>query len=172
MRIEIEIPPKDMLLADLCEVPIAHKGVAWSGRCLGKLEKANGVYVIQHDGRIMYVGKTNSPGMSFGTRLRREFSEGASAGRHIYPALAPLIVPPPIFVTCISSASIMKMVRCHDLSLGSYEAVEIMEAVLIQAFKPRLQPHQEKVTRRALRKNRISEATLEKMMEVGFPRDR
>ena len=69
---------------------IAIKGVTWKASCLGECAKENGVYIIHHGGSIVYVGKTGSPTMSYGDRLRREFQEGASSGRHIFPKLAAL----------------------------------------------------------------------------------
>lgn len=99
MRIEIDIPLKEQIMRDCCQVALAGKGVGWKEACLGEKAKEMGVYVIHHGGHIKYVGKTGSPGMSFGIRLRREFQESASGGKHLYPKLASLTIPPAIMVS-------------------------------------------------------------------------
>jgi hypothetical protein len=73
--------------------------MAWTESCLSESAKLTGVYVIHHGGSIKYVGKTGSPSMSYGMRLRREFQETASSGKDIYLELALLAVPPEIKVS-------------------------------------------------------------------------
>src|ERR1035437_9798975 len=64
------------------------------------LPKDGDVTIARHyGGSIKYVGKSGSPSMSYGMRLRREFQETASGGKHIYPKLALLSVPPDIMVS-------------------------------------------------------------------------
>jgi len=171
MRIEIEIPSREALLASSCVVPIAFRGAKWKEACLGNAAKQRGVYLIHHNGQIMYVGKTNSPNMSFGTRLRREFQETASAGKHIYPALAKLNIPPPILVSFLASEAVSNMVRTDGVYLNRYEVVEIMEAALIQVFRPQLQPHQTKGIERRLSMDGISQAKVKAMTEVALLRE-
>lgn len=147
MRVEIEIPPKEQTLRDGCQIPLAGKGVTWKQSCLGKKAKDIGVYVIHHGGRIKYVGKTGSPATSFGTRLRREFQEGSASGlKHIHPKLASLASPPPIMVSLFSPAGIEKLVLASELKLNIYEAINIFETVLIQAYRPDFQRHHERQT--------------------------
>jgi hypothetical protein len=83
MRLTIDIPDPQQAISRACPVPIAIKGVTWKEACLGEHAKESGVYVIHHGEAIRYVGKTGSPGMSFGMRLRREFQQTAS-GPKIY----------------------------------------------------------------------------------------
>src|SRR6266571_9267497 len=78
LRIEFSIPPPHEPLKSVCSVPIARRGESWSEACLGPKGKDQGVYVIRHGDKIIYVGKTDGPSMSFGIRLRREFQESAS----------------------------------------------------------------------------------------------
>jgi hypothetical protein len=102
MRLTIDIPDRELPIAKACPVGIAVKGVKWKASCLADSANETGVYVIHHGGSIMYVGKTGSPTMSFGMRLRREFQETASNGKHIYPKLAALNVSPAIMVSFFS----------------------------------------------------------------------
>jgi hypothetical protein len=141
MRIEIAIPPKEQAIREGCPVTVSRKGVKWKESCLGKMAKEMGVYVIHHGGNIKYVGKTNSPSMSFGMRLRREFQENASSGKHIYPMLASLTVPPEIMVSFFPTADVEMLVRATGMNLGSLQTIEILEAVLIQAYSPDFQRH-------------------------------
>jgi len=141
MRVEIEIPPKDLTISSGCEIALAGKGVTWKESCIGAKVKETGVYVIHHGGRIKYVGKTNGPSMSFGMRLRREFQESASGGKHLYPQLASLTVPPAIMVSLFSSTEVQQLVRAPDLNLSGYQAVEIFETVLIHTYCPDFQCH-------------------------------
>jgi len=141
MRVEIDIPPKEKTVLSGCQVALARKGVVWRESCLGEKAKETGVYVIHHGGTIKYVGKTDGPSMSFGIRLRREFSEGASSGKHVFPKLASLAVPPPIMVSLFSSIEVQDFVHASDLSLSSYQAIEVFETVLIQAYRPEFQRH-------------------------------
>jgi hypothetical protein len=166
MKLEIEIPSPDVLLSDSCEAKIAPKGSKWAEACLGKFAKVQGVYVIHHDGQIVYVGKTNSPSMSFGKRLRREFQETASADKHIFPLLAKLSVPPPILVALVPSESISKLVKTDGISLNDYERIEIVEAVFIQAFRPKFQLHQISRVKAVIRKTVTDEATVKAMMDT------
>ena len=64
------------------------------------------MYVIHHAGVIKYVGNTNGPTISSGERLRRQFQQGASSGKHNYPKLAWLPSPPDIMVSVFSSQTI------------------------------------------------------------------
>jgi hypothetical protein len=109
--------------------------------CLGEKAKETGVYVIHHAGLIKYVGKTNAPTMSFGMRLRREFQESASGGKHPYPRLAALAVPPEIMVTLFPGSDLKRLVRPSGMTLGSLEAIEIFETALIQVYDPEFQHH-------------------------------
>ncbi len=154
---EIEIPPKDKIVSGGCDVALARKGVGWSQSCLGSKANETGVYVIHHEGLIKYVGKTNGPSMSFGIRLRREFQQSASGGKHIYPQLASLAVPPRIMVSLFSAADIKVLVQSFGLELNDYEATEIFEMALIHAYRPDFQRHQENRTAAYIKKLGITD---------------
>jgi hypothetical protein len=139
VRIEFSIPPPHELLKSVCSVPIARRSESWFEGCLGPEGKKQGVYVIHHGDRIIYVGKTDGPSMSFGVRLRREFQESASGGRHIFPKLAALQNPPGISVYLLATSSIRKMVTIEGTTLTDTELIPICEAVLIAAYRPELQ---------------------------------
>jgi hypothetical protein len=49
--------------------------------------------------------------MSSGARLRRQFQQGASSGKHNYPKLASLPSPPDIMVSVFSSKTIGELVK-------------------------------------------------------------
>lgn len=117
-----------------------------------------GVYVIHHAGDIKYVGKTNGPAMSLGMRLRREFQESASGGKHIYPKLASLVAPPSIMVSFFPAAAIQELIQVSGMKLGSVQIIEIFEAVLIQAYEPAFQRHHENRTVAYLRKQGYTQA--------------
>lgn len=139
MRIEFSVPSPHDLLRSLRNVPIARRGQSWSESCLGPDGKKQGVYVIHHGEKIIYVGKTDGDSMTFGVRLRREFQESASGGRHIYPKLAALQTPPEIGVCLLPANAIREMVSLHDLEVPDLALVPICEAVLIAAYKPLFQ---------------------------------
>src|SRR5439155_12298641 len=84
-KVDVSVLPQTELLNAVCSVRIARRGESWSESCLGSGAKDQGVYIIHHAGRIKYVGKIDGASMSFGIRLRREFQEAASQGRHIFP---------------------------------------------------------------------------------------
>ena len=112
---------------------VSDQGRTWKESCLGERAKETGVYVIHHGGAIKYVGKTGSPSMSYGMRLRREFQETASSGKHIYPKLALLTVTPDIMVSFFSGKDIEKLVCAEGMSLTSFEKIEIFETAAIHA---------------------------------------
>lgn len=138
-HIEFTVPPPHELLNSLCDVAIARRGESWSERCLGTEGKKQGVYVIHHGNKIIYVGKTDGPSMTFGVRLRREFQESASGGRHIYPKLAALKTPPALGVCLLPAATLRSMVTWKGAALDDFELIPICEAVLIAAYKPEFQ---------------------------------
>jgi len=55
-------------------------------------------------------------------------------------------------VSLFSAADIDKLVRASDLRLNIYQAIEIFEAVLIQAYQPDFQRHDEKRTAAYMKK--------------------
>jgi len=67
-------------------------------------------------------------------RLRREFQETASSGRHIYPKLALLTVPPDIMVSFFPAKDIEKLVCTEGMSLNSFEKIEVFETAAIHAY--------------------------------------
>jgi len=138
-RVEVSVPPPEDLLRSLCDVPIARLGETWSERCLGPQGKEQGVYVIHHGERIVYVGKTDGPSMTFGVRLRREFQESASGGRHIFPKLVALTIPPTIKVCLLPASVLRSMVTVSGTALRDVELIPICEAVFIAVYKPEFQ---------------------------------
>lgn len=161
MRLTIDIPDPQQAISQACPVPLAIKGVTWKESCLGERAKETGVYVIHHGGAIKYVGKTGSPAMSFGMRLRREFQQAASSDKHIYPKLALLTVPPDIMVSFFSGKDIEKLVITEGVSLTSFEKIEIFETAVIHAYHPDFQRHHEKRVGTHLKKLKISEKARE-----------
>jgi len=166
MRLTIDIPDPQQAISQACAVPLAIKGVTWKESCLGKQAKESGVYVIHHGGAIKYVGKTGSPGMSFGMRLRREFQQTASSDRHIYPKLALLTVPPDIMVSFFSGKDIEKLVSAEGMTLNGFEKIEIFETAAIHAYQPDFQRHHEKRIGTHLKRLKIPEQAREAMMSV------
>lgn len=166
MRLTIDIPDPQQAMSRACPVPLAIKGVTWKESCLGEHAKETGVYVIHHGGAIKYVGKTGSPGMSFGMRLRREFQQTASSDRHIYPKLALLTVPPDIMVSLFSGKDIEKLVIAERMTLNNFEKIEIFETAAIHAYQPDFQRHHEKRLGNHLKKLKIPEQAREAMMSV------
>jgi hypothetical protein len=141
MRLTIDIPEPQEAMSHACPVPLAVRGVKWSASCLWQNAKETGVYVIHHAGVIKYVGKTDGPTMSFGERLRRQFQQGASSGKHNYPKLALLSSPPAIMVSVFSSKTIASMVRAEGFTLNAWGKVEVFETALIHAYDPEFQRH-------------------------------
>ena len=139
MKIEIEIPIREQLLEKKFPVPIAKRGTAWSEKCLGSYAKKQGVYLIHHAGELKYVGKTDSPTMTFGIRLRREFQESASQGKHVYPKLEKLTVPPPIEVSFLSSQEVRGVMKSDSGTLTDTQCVSILETVLVALWEPEFQ---------------------------------
>jgi len=139
MKIEIKIPPREMILSGGKVVCLATRGKSWSERQLGDYAKDTGVYVIHHAGSVKYVGKTNRPSMSFGMRLRREFQEKASQRRHIYPKLEKLTVPPPIYVFFFGMRDVCNLVKTEDAKIDDVGKIEIFEQALLHSLKPEWQ---------------------------------
>jgi hypothetical protein len=143
MRLTIDIPERREAILNACPVPLTARGGRWSESWLGKTAKETGVYVIHHSGEIKYVGKTDGPSMSYGMRLRREFQETASGGKHNYPKLASLSVPPQIMVSVFSSKTIDALVKAEGFTLTSWGKIEVFEVALIHAYDPEFQRHHE-----------------------------
>ena len=139
MKIEIEIPIREQLLEKKFPVPIAKRGTAWSEKCLGSYAKKQGVYMIHHGEQLKYVGKTDSPTMTFGIRLRREFQESASQGKHIYPKLEKLTVPPTIEVSFLPTQEVRGIVKSDSGTLTDTQCVSILETVLVAIWEPEFQ---------------------------------
>lgn len=140
LMIEIELPDRAEVLASGCPVPIARKGVKWSASCLGEMAKQKGVYVIHHAGEILYVGKTEAPTMDFGTRLRREFQETAAAGKHIYPKLCVLAVPPKLTAHFYAVKEIQRRIKSNE-TYRIDEIIALFEIVMINHLHPEYQQH-------------------------------
>lgn len=142
MKLDLIIPSTEQVLTGGLSVPVARRGQRWSETCLGRYAKEQGVYVIHHAERVKYVGKTDGPTMSFGMRLRREFQENASEGRHIFPKLAGLRVPPDIKVFFFVSEEIRDLVVPTGLTLADTQRIAVLETALIQVWKPDFQSDQ------------------------------
>ncbi|MGH9515829.1 MAG: hypothetical protein ACRD3P_09165 [Terriglobales bacterium] len=131
-----------------------------------KNAKETGVYVIHHAGNIKYVGKTDSPTMSFGARLRREFQEGASGGRHNYPKLAALTIPPEILVSFFSAKAVGELVKMEGFTLSGFGKIRILEIALTHTYNPEFQRHDEARVQRQLRELGLPENTLALMEQM------
>jgi hypothetical protein len=73
--------------------------------------------MIHHAGAIKYVGKTDAPTMSYGTRLRREFAESTSSRRHNYPKLvllAPILQIPSGSCPSVQVSAQLTKNCCHS----------------------------------------------------------
>lgn len=139
MAISIEIPEPNSILDRGVAVDLAPRGTTWSELPLGDIRKDKGVYVIHHNHRIRYVGRTSGYSMTFGIRMRRHFQESA-AGHHTYPRLRELVRPPQIQVTMINLDEIIDYI---DHGLGDHpkssSLIRVFEAALICAFDPDFQ---------------------------------
>lgn len=139
MKIEVHIPSKDEVLANGLSIHLAPKGKSWSESILGPHAKHQGVYVIHHAGVVKYVGKTDGPSMTFGVRLRREFQETAAQGKHIYPKLRSLKVPPDIKAFFFPSEEIRNLVTVAGATLTDIQRIRVFETALEQIFQPEFQ---------------------------------
>lgn len=157
LTIEIELPEQAEVLASGCPVPIAHKGEKWSKSCLGEMCNKKGVYVIHHGGKIKYVGKTDGPTMQFWRRLRAEFREQSSRGKHNYPKLSKLKTPPDIMVHCYPIEAIEQRVKFNGEGPRLDHMVAIFETVMIIHLAPEFQQQFiqaiSKATQRAMKKH-------------------
>lgn len=136
MHIQVTTPSKTWITSRGVSVSVARKGERWSKATLGESANRKGVYVIHHASCIKYVGKTDGPEMSFGVRLRREFQESASQGKHIFPKLSRLKVPPNIKVTFFPMEVVRKFVTSGSRCLSDTQRNAIFEVVLQQAYEP------------------------------------
>ena len=166
MRLVIDIQDPRDVISQGCPVPLARKSVRWSESCLKKSAKETGVYVIHHGGVIKYVGKTDSPSMCFGARLRREFQEGASGGKHNYPKLAALTIPPEVMVSFISAKVIDAQVKVEGFTLSGFGKIQVLETALSHAYDPEFQRHDMARVARQLRKIGLPENTVRLMEQV------
>lgn len=137
-KIEINIPSKTNILNSGVPVNISPKDHSWYQSILGDDAKEKGVYVIHHNGKIMYVGKTDGAKMTFGIRLRRHFQESA-AGKHTYPRLRKLNNPPTICVSMYSLEKIKSLVVSNIKNGNDIHLIPLFEAALISAYKPEFQ---------------------------------
>lgn len=142
MQIIVDIPSSRTLRQLAIQVPLARIGEPWSPTVLGPNATAKGVYVIFQGDGVLYVGKTQRNKMNFGTRLRREFTESGSQGKHIYPKLVNQVMShaSPLLVACLPLAEIKSWWQCRGGSLNDEAITLVTEQLLIGAFSPRLQP--------------------------------
>ena len=137
----IDLPEREEIVGSGCPVPIARKSEKWNTSCLGNMKKEKGVYVIHHNEKIIYVGKTDGPSMNFGMRLRREFQENASQGKHIYPRLSSLSTPPAIKATFYNIPEIIKRMNFEGHFHRPDQMIGIFEMLMISYLEPELQQH-------------------------------
>lgn len=136
--IRIRLPEINEILDKGIDVKVSPMGCKWSELDLGDQRKNIGVYVIHHQGKVKYVGKTNGKKMSFGIRLRRHFQEKA-AGKHTYPRLESLNVPPSIKVSMFSLTEIQNFIS-HSIEQPNFaELISLFESALIVSLKPEFQ---------------------------------
>jgi hypothetical protein len=166
MRLTIDIPDPNDVVSKGCPVPLAPDGTRWSESCLGKNAKETGVYVIHHAGIIKYVGKTDSPSMSYGMRLRREFQESASSGKHNYPKLSLLRVPPDVMVSFFPATAINALVQAEGVTLDIVGKIQVFEIALAHAYDPEFQQHHAERVRKYLKKRQIPEEAFDMLLKV------
>ena len=109
---------------------------------MGEKRHEVGVYVIHHQSKIKYVGKTNGKKMSFGIRLRRHFQESA-AGKHTYPKFAEINTSEnaiQVSLFCLSEIKEEFVSFTEKIEESwSTEIVPLFESALIVALKPEFQ---------------------------------
>ena len=115
--IQIHIPSVIEITQEGIPIHLARRGESWSQAQLKEFTRKQGVYVLHQSGTVLYVGKTDGPTMTFGVRLRREFQETASGGRHIYPKLIQL-PSDPIRVSFVPLERIQTLVECQEVVLA------------------------------------------------------
>lgn len=138
-KIESFVPKIEEIISRGIPINLAKRGESWSERQLGEYAKKIGIYVIQHDNKIKYVGKTDEKTMSFGMRLRREFQQSASQNRHLFPKLLRLKIPPEIKVTFFDSEEISNYINIFGLNLSEKGKIRIFEQILTQLYEPDFQ---------------------------------
>jgi hypothetical protein len=144
IAIEIELPEASEIIKYGHAVSIAPKGVRWSKSCLGEMHKEQGIYVIHHAGIIKYVGKTDAATMSFGTRLRKHFQENAAQGKHTYPKLSMLTVPPEVYVRCFPFSELRQRIAMRNAGPQRQDQIiALFETLMINQFQPEYQRHAE-----------------------------
>lgn len=89
-----------------------------------------------------------------------------SSGRHIYPKLVTLSVPPAIMVSFFAGQDIAQFVRVEGVSLSNFQMVAVFEVALIQMYRPEFQRHEIAQTRTALKKIGIPEGQTEAMLSI------
>lgn len=141
VTLHIDLPEPDEILNSGCPVPIARKGEKWETFCLGEMRKQKGVYVIHHNRKIIYIGKTDGVSMNYGMRLRREFQENAAQGKHIFPKLSSLTTPPEIKVCFFPILEIMKRMQFEKHVYRPDQMIGTFEIAMINYLEPELQQH-------------------------------
>lgn len=152
LTIDIDLPERTEILDSGCPVPIARKGELWSESCLGEMRDKRGVYVIHHNGQIKYVGKTDGPTMYFARRLRREFREQSSQGKHNFPKLSALQTPPHIMVRCFPSDDICQRVKFNGEVPRIDKMIAVFEIAMINYLEPEFQQYYMKATVKQIQK--------------------
>ena len=139
MQIQIDIPDKKAILNSGLTIPVAGPRQSWSELRLNEYRHMRGVYVIHHDNRIRYIGKTDGPTMTFAVRLRREFQYSAAQGKGVYAKLAKLAIPPEVKVVFFDPRTLAKLVRCTGLNISEIGMIRIVEQTFIDAYEPHFQ---------------------------------
>jgi len=139
IKIEFSVPEIEEILSKGITINLAKKGESWSETQLGKYAKKIGVYVIHHDNKIIYVGKTDEKTMSFGKRLRREFQQSASQNKHLFPKLLKLKPPQKIRVTFFDSEEIASYMILSGSNIKEKGMIRIFEQILTQLIEPTFQ---------------------------------
>ena len=142
MEFNIKIPTITTILEKGISINLASRGNSWSECCLGEKRHEVGVYVIHHQSKIKYVGKTNGKKMSFGIRLRRHFQESA-AGKHTYPKFAEINTSQnaiQVSLFCLSEIKEEFVSFTEKIEESwSTEIVPLFESALIVALEPEFQ---------------------------------
>jgi hypothetical protein len=88
-----------------------------------------------------------------------------SSGKHNYPKLALLAVPPDIMVSVFSSKTIDGLVHAEGFTLNAWGKVEILETALIQAYDPEFQRHHVARVAKQVKKYGVSREVLEHLLK-------
>ncbi|OGC95672.1 MAG: hypothetical protein A2W25_14650 [candidate division Zixibacteria bacterium RBG_16_53_22] len=135
MNVTVTIPIKAQILSGGFEVHAASDGASWSKAQLGEYSGKSGVYVLQANGKILYVGKTTIGDYgNFGERLRRHFHEKASQNSRVHKLLVSQTTP--IRAYLLDLEDLDMLIDHGSASLTRERKALVMEQLLIGIYEP------------------------------------